>query len=52
MLNLRVLNFGYVMGVDVTIMYINFQINLWVSLKVVVRHVSYCLKSVETWYMG
>ena len=34
---LRVLNFGYVMAVNVTIMYINFQTNLCVSLKVMVK---------------
>ena len=36
-IKLRALNFGYVMGVDMTIMYINFQMNLWVSLKVMVQ---------------
>ena len=34
---LKVLNFGYVMGVNVTIMCINFQMNLWVLLKVMVQ---------------
>ena len=36
-IKLRVLNFGYVMGVDVTIMYINFQMNQWFSLKVMIQ---------------
>ena len=34
---LRVLNFGYVIAVDVIIMYIHFQMNLWVLLKVTVE---------------
>ena len=32
-IKLRVLNFGYVMAVDVTIMCMNFQMNLWVLFK-------------------
>ena len=36
-IKLRVLNFGYIMGVNMTIMYINFQMNLQVSLKVMVK---------------
>ena len=32
-IKLRVLSFGYVMGVHVTIMYINFQVNLQVCWK-------------------
>ena len=38
-IKLRILNFGYVMDVDVTIIYINFQMNLQVFLKVMVKHV-------------
>ena len=34
---LRILNFGYVIAVNVTIMYINIQMNLHVSLKVIVK---------------
>ena len=33
----RVLNFGYVVAIDMTIMYINFQMNLQVLLKVTVK---------------
>ena len=33
MTKIRVLNFGYVMAIDMTIMYINFQTNLQVLLK-------------------
>ena len=29
-IKLRVLNFGYVIAIDMTIMYINIQTNLWV----------------------
>ena len=36
-IKLRVLNFGYVMAVNMTIMYINFQMNLQVLLKVMVK---------------
>ena len=36
-IKLRVLNFGYVMADDVTIMCINFQMNLQVLLKVTVQ---------------
>ena len=36
-IKIRALNFGYVMGVTVTIMYINFQMNLQVLLKVMVQ---------------
>ena len=36
-IKLRALNFRYVMGVNMTIMYINFQMNLQVSLKVMVQ---------------
>ena len=36
-IKLRVLNFGYMMTVNVTIMYINFQMNLQVLLKVTVQ---------------
>ena len=34
---LRVLNFGYVMAVNVTIIYVNFQMNLQVLLKVMIK---------------
>ena len=33
----RALNFGYVMAIDVTIMCINFQVNLLVLQKVMVK---------------
>ena len=36
-IKLRVLNFEYVVVIDMTIMYINFQMNLQVSLKVMVK---------------
>ena len=36
-IKLRVLNFGYVMAVDMTMMHINFQMNLQVLLKVTVK---------------
>ena len=36
-IKLRVKNFGYLITVDVTIMYINFQTKLWVLLKVMVQ---------------
>ena len=36
-IKLRVLNFGYVITVNVTIMYTNFQMKLWVLLKVTVQ---------------
>ena len=36
-IKLKVLNFGCVMAVSVTVMYISFQMNLWVSLKVAVQ---------------
>ena len=39
-IKLRALNFGYVMGVDVNIMYKNFQTNL----QVLVQLVQYCSK--------
>ena len=32
-IELRALNFGYVIAINMTIMYINFQMNLWVSQK-------------------
>ena len=31
------MNFGYLVAVDVTIMYVNFQMNLWVLLKVTLQ---------------
>ena len=34
---LRVLSFGYVINIYMTIMHINFQMNLQVSLKVMVK---------------
>ena len=36
-IKLRVKYFGYVMSVNVTIMHVNFQTNLWVLLKVMVQ---------------
>ena len=36
-IKLRLMNFGYVMAVHVTIMHVNFQMNLWVLLKVTVQ---------------
>ena len=36
-IKLRVLNFRYVTAINMTIMYINFQMNLWVLLKVMVK---------------
>ena len=36
-IKLRVMNFGYVMAVNVNIVYINFQMNLQVLLKVMVQ---------------
>ena len=36
-IKLRVLIFGYVIGIDMTIVYINFQMNLQVLLKVTVK---------------
>ena len=36
-IKLRVLNFGYLIAIYMTIMYINFQTNLQVSLKVTVK---------------
>ena len=43
-IKLRVTNFGYVMTVDVTIMYTNFQVKLWVLLKVTVQLIYYWSK--------
>ena len=43
-IKLRALNFGYMMGVNVTIMYKNFQMNLQVSFKVMIQLISYCSK--------
>ena len=36
-IKLRVLNFGYVIAINMTIMFINFQMNPHVSLKVMVK---------------
>ena len=36
-IKLRVMKFGYMMTVDVTIMYTNFQIELWVLLEVMLQ---------------
>ena len=36
-IKLRVLNFGYMIAINMTIMYINFQMNLQVLLKVMVK---------------
>ena len=36
-IKLRALNFGYVITVHMTIMYIQFEMNLQVSLKVMVK---------------
>ena len=36
-IKLRVVNFWYVMAINMTIMYINFQMNLQVSLKVMIK---------------
>ena len=43
-IKLRIMNFGYVITVDVTIKYINFQSKVWVSLKVMVQLLSYWSK--------
>ena len=39
-IKLRITNFGYVITVDVTIMYTDFQMKLQVSLKVMVQLLS------------
>ena len=39
-----IMNFGYVLTVNVTIMYINFQMKLHVSLKVMVQLIYYWSK--------
>ena len=36
-IKLRVLNFGYVIGIGMTITYISFQMNLWVLLKAMIK---------------
>ena len=36
-IKLRVLNIGYVIAINMTIIHINFQMNLWVLLKVMVK---------------
>ena len=36
-IKLRVLNFGYIIAINMTIMYINFQMNLQVLLKVMFK---------------
>ena len=36
---LRILDFGYVVAVDMTIMYINFLTNQWVLLKVMAKRI-------------
>ena len=36
-IKVTVLNFGYVIAIDMTIMYINIQTNLWVLSKVTVK---------------
>ena len=38
-IKLNVLNFGYMMAVDITIVCIIFQMTLQVSLKVMVKHI-------------
>ena len=38
-IKLRALNFGYMMGVDMTIIYQNFQMNLQVLLKVAIQFI-------------
>ena len=43
-IKLRVLNFRYVIAINMTIMYINSQTNLWVSLKVIAKLTLYCSK--------
>ena len=43
-IKLRVINFGYIMIVDVTIMYINFQMKPQVLLRVMVQLVYYWSK--------
>ena len=48
-IKLRVTDFGYVVTVNVTIMYTNVQMKLHVSLKVMVPLLSYLSKWVETY---
>ena len=48
-IKLRVTYFGYVVTVDVTIMYTNFQIKLQVLLNVLVQLCSYLSKWSETY---
>ena len=36
-IKVRITNFGYVMTVNVTIMYTNYQMKLWVLLEVMVQ---------------
>ena len=43
-IKLRIINFGYVITVNVTIMHANFQVKLQVSLKVTVQLLSYMSK--------
>ena len=40
-IKVRVTNFGYVITVDVAIMYTNFQMKLQVSLKVMIQLIYY-----------
>ena len=43
-IKLRMMKFGYVTTVHVTIMHTNFQNKLWVLFKVTVQHCSYLSK--------
>ena len=47
-IKLRVLNFGYVMTVKVTIIHTDFQTKLQVSLEVMVQLIYYWSKRFET----